>query len=415
MRPVGFSCSATLLDPVRARKGRLFNMMRKQMITSPVDSVPVIGSPASAPPHLAGEPMVGTPSDDMCSASVGTIATSPITLTHPEGGATSRPLATSIAPSDTSSAYSLGAAAPTRPRLSPSTTPASPNRNLVPFKMNRAALAKRSFASLTSKHHSGKAFADLPVSPPPHAAPSAYRHQPQSARLPSSTASGSAGPHAPPHGVHLAVHSSPNNRRRGASVGQVDAYDSSPSSYLNQHRHHADQCALPDDARPQVPKQSGTNVELYSQGASQRRRSRTGEEPNRRRPPTASEEVKAAYFAMQSRPATGSHVQSTVQAAALQAGWSRRPSTAQDASFAPKLMTRASQGNASMSSSTATDESRFAKQLPRLPSSDTPDISKRTSSSRLKALAPSKWTQHRQMSDDQSAQFLDSLHDQGFL
>ncbi|CEH16052.1 hypothetical protein CBOM_05927 [Ceraceosorus bombacis] len=40
LRPVGFSCSATLLDPVRARKGRLLNMMRKQMIASNIDSVP---------------------------------------------------------------------------------------------------------------------------------------------------------------------------------------------------------------------------------------------------------------------------------------------------------------------------------------------------------------------------------------
>ncbi|PWN49926.1 hypothetical protein IE53DRAFT_369356 [Violaceomyces palustris] len=50
--PVTFSCSATLLDPKRARKSRILNMVRKQVVSNLV-STPVQGSPASAKTELS--------------------------------------------------------------------------------------------------------------------------------------------------------------------------------------------------------------------------------------------------------------------------------------------------------------------------------------------------------------------------
>ncbi|PWN44333.1 hypothetical protein IE81DRAFT_30434 [Ceraceosorus guamensis] len=420
LRPVGFSCSATLLDPVKARKGRLLNMMRKQMIASNIDSVPVIGSPASAPAHLAGETMPRTPSDDGTSCSMRPLASSPVTLTHPDSGALSRPIRQSLAPSDTSSARSLHGNPPTGQQFAPGVSSNAPNHNLVPFKMNRAALAKRSFASLSSKHGPSAQSTDLPASPPRDATFVTHQHQPKSAGLLTSTALSSESATLPPgssYGIQLRVHGSPTSRRRGASVGQEDANSQSRSRYQPQTSQLAG-VHTSFGGVEHMPTHHDSNADrsLSPRRSSQRARAKTSEHSATRRPPTASEEVKAAYLALQARPATGHYVQPFVGSAATQAGWFRRPSTAQDAHLPSPSATHTPHAGPQQPSPPGGDEGRNMKQLPRLPAHGAPEISKRTSSSRLKAFAQSsKWTQHRQMSDDQSAQFLDSLHDQGFL
>lgn len=314
LRPLKFSCSATLLDPLRARKGRLLNMVRKQILAPNLTSIPVLGLPA--PQQLTTQAtspctssMLDSSRTSTSSAVHGSSYTSaqlsPARKTHynepasdldePYAGRPSTAPGSSISSRANSQASHIE-------RLPDMAVPSNLPPSVVPFKMSRKGLAGRAAQSLPS-NSPGHSIVSLPASPlaASHLGRSAALPSPVSAsfnlaqRQPSSAAS------AAPPTRHLAA--PPVTRPRGASLGEASRKESNkamaallpqllPASsivvkdsnetqhQLRQSQSRRDVLVLDNDASPKSkPARTRAATSVSS------------------RPPTASEQIKAAYLA----------------------------------------------------------------------------------------------------------------------
>lgn len=314
LRPLKFSCSATLLDPLRARKGRLLNMVRKQIFAPNLASIPVIGLPA--PQQLAAQvtsPCSST-MDDSSSTSTGSAfrgsSCTSAQLSPAYKAAYSEPAPDrdepyagrpSTASSSSMSSRATGSASCIE-RLPGLAVPGNLPPSLVPFKMSRRGLVGRAAQSLPS-NSPGHSIVSLPASPlaASHLGRSAAPPSPASAsfnivqRQPTSAAS------AAPPTRHLAA--PPVTRARGASLGEASRKESNNAiAALLPQLLPASPIVARDsnDAEPQLRHaQSRRDVHVFENDASPksmpaRKRAATSVSS---RPPTASEQIKAAYLA----------------------------------------------------------------------------------------------------------------------
>lgn len=197
LRPISFSCSATLLDPHRARKSRLLTMVRKQVVPN-LSSTPV--SPLPSPPQQTAHLPSSLPSPSR---------------SHPSMRMSSKESLSSVhrAPSAASSQVSkpIGNWAPSAvQRVDPSTVvvPRNLPPTVVPFRLSR-----KSGTSLSSAGHSHSqpSTPNTPVTPlTPSVSP---------ARVPLTTS-----PTSSKFGDRLAAPAA-IGRKRGVSLGEASRAD----------------------------------------------------------------------------------------------------------------------------------------------------------------------------------------------
>ena len=246
LRPVGFSCSATLLDPSRARKSRVINMIRKQM-GSHIESMPTQAATSSG--NAPTKPTLESPTSSHSSGR----------HQSPSQGGTS--IHTTTTPS----------AAPTPPRP-----------GLVPFKMSRPMVEALAARNRVSSERSSSSSTHLTSSS--QAGPSMHQTH-KTSLLPS------------PLSAHFAI-----AHREAHSPAAKSARELQQSSRLL-----SPQTDMPT-TRPRGssfgqsyrrPGGGALGLEVNDSTALRNRAVTT--QVNLNRPPTASEEIKRAYLLQTSR------------------------------------------------------------------------------------------------------------------